>query len=115
MQIILDKQWNGAPAMPSLPLELIIEHDTLTFSVEFPKGSQAHPESINEAFTEELWLWDVAELFIAGKNGRYLEVNLAPNGAYWMQGFLAPRLAEPDFNPDIYHPISIISFSEIVT
>lgn len=43
-------------------------------------------------YYEGLWEYDVAELFIAAdKKDRYLEINLAPNGAWWLMTFSAPR------------------------
>jgi len=57
-----------------------------------------HPAGAENAFTPELWMWDVGELFLAGKDGRYLELNLAPNGAWWMQGFESARVLDNSFD-----------------
>ena len=44
-------------------------------------------------FAEALWRYDVAELFIKDAHSdRYLEFNLAPNGAWWSAEFVGPRV-----------------------
>jgi hypothetical protein len=52
-----------------------------------------------------LWEYDVAELFLADPaSGRYLEFNLAPNGAWWNAEFTAPRVRTDGANvamPDV--------------
>ncbi|MGJ8725393.1 MAG: hypothetical protein ACSHYB_12615 [Roseibacillus sp.] len=59
------------------------------------------PNSKEGQFCPELWRFDVAELFLADPiRQSYLEVNLAPNGAWWMCWFRDVRLAQekqPDF------------------
>lgn len=55
-------------------------------------------------YFEGLWEYDVAELFIAADKGdHYLEINLAPNGAWWMMAFSAPRQRMADFRIDHQH------------
>lgn len=56
----------------------------------------SHPESRQGFYQPELWKYDVAEFFLKSTNGaRYLEFNLAPNGAWWSSAFNAPRTASP--------------------
>lgn len=51
-----------------------------------------HPKARPGCFLGGLWETDVAELFLADPvSGRYLELNLAPNGAWWSCEFTAPR------------------------
>lgn len=50
-----------------------------------------HPSARPGAFQAELWKFDVAEFFLSDpRTGRYLEFNLAPNGAWWSCLFRAP-------------------------
>ena len=65
----------------------------------------AHPESRAGEFTPELWKYDVSEFFLSDpSSGRYLEFNLAPNGAWWSCGFSGPRqpaTGEPSAIPGV--------------
>ena len=63
-------------------------------------AARLDPESRAGEFRAGLWRYDVAELFLAGADGRYLELNLAPNGAWWSAVFLAPRQADDQRPPD---------------
>ena len=92
----LDRQWNGQPSETSVQYLLSVEQNRLEFRAVFPSGSRCHPEAVAGEFTPELWRWDVAEYFIAGR--AYLEVNLAPNGAWWIQGFSEVREIDPQFD-----------------
>jgi hypothetical protein len=48
-------------------------------------------------FHEGLWRFDCGELWLCNpENGRYLELNLAPNGAFWSCVFALPRLRDGD-------------------
>lgn len=48
------------------------------------------------SYVKGLWRQDCAELFIASKaTGRYLEINLAPTGAWWAMAFQGPRTEAP--------------------
>ena len=45
-------------------------------------------------FVAGLWRTDCAEFFLGNPdNGRYVEFNLGPGGAWWAGGFSAPRVA----------------------
>ncbi len=95
----LNTLWNGEPSPQSL--QYVLEHDAtrLRFAVQFPAGASPHPQGRPGAFTAELWRWDVGELFIAGSTGRYIELNLSPTSAWWLQGFAAPRVEDASFSP----------------
>ena len=48
-------------------------------------------------FHEGLWRYDCGELWLGNpENGRYLELNLAPNGAFWSCVFTLPRLRDSE-------------------
>ena len=94
---LLNTKWDGSAASKEVQYQLKIEGEALSFTVVFPEGVKGHPQAVAGEFTPELWKWDVGELFIASPNGRYLEINLAPNGAWWGQGFIAVREADVNF------------------
>lgn len=93
----LSSQWNGEPTEYSLPYMYTLNADQLVFRVLFSDGANGHPTAEPGMFTPELWKWDVAELFITGTGGKYVEINLSPNGAYWIQGFDDIRKESPEF------------------
>lgn len=56
-----------------------------------------HPDSQPSQFQPELWKYDVAEFFLTSSDrSRYLEFNLAPNGAWWSSVFTQPREPGPN-------------------
>lgn len=51
-----------------------------------------HPQSQPKQYREELWRYDLGELFLqSADSNRYLELNLSPNGAWWSCLFTSPR------------------------
>jgi len=95
---VLSTRWNGERANVALSYSLFINEGRLCFSLDFLHTARSHPESETGVFTAELWKWDVGEVFISGGNGKYVEVNLAPSGAWWMQGFSTVREVDVDFS-----------------
>jgi len=65
----------------------------------------SHPDSKPSQYLPELWKYDVAEFFLmSADRSRYLEFNLAPNGAWWSSSFTKPREpapGEPSPIPDV--------------
>lgn len=94
---ILNTQWDGQESEHSFAYRLQADESCLRFTVEFPSRVSGHPEARAGEFTPELWLYDVAEVFITGSSGKYLEINLSPNSAWWIQGFRAPREPDPEY------------------
>lgn len=89
----LVQDWFGTAIETPIHIMLELKPDELNFSVLLPLNSRSHPASQPKTFFPGLWKYDVAELFIAGTNGRYLEINLSPNGAWWAGWFSAPRIS----------------------
>ena len=54
-----------------------------------------HPDSKTGLWMPELWKYDVVELFIQANKDCYLEINLAPNGAWWHCYFQNHRVIDP--------------------
>ena len=66
--------------------------DAIWLAARAEKEAQSHPTVAAGAWHFGLWYFDCAELFlVCSATGRYLEVNLAPNGAYWVGVFDGPR------------------------
>ncbi len=96
----LEKDWHQIPMAEPSVFSLAQDPDCLWFVSIFQKNSISHPGSKPQAFTAELWKYDVAELFISNPaTGEYLEFNLAPNAAWWACKFRDERQAA-EVQPD---------------
>ena len=95
------KDWFGAPLEPPVAFGFTVDLKYLWFVVSHQKPPCLHPDARPGDFKSELWKYDVAEFFLSDPStGRYLEFNLAPNGAWWSAEFTAPRIrAEIADNP----------------
>ena len=97
----INSDWFGFPLDPPVQYSLSCDDNGLLFQASHKAPAQLKPTSEEGKFCAELWRFDVAELFIADPiGGTYWEVNLAPNGAWWMCQFRDVRLAhekQPDF------------------
>lgn len=89
------RDWEGKTVSPPAAWCLAVDPGRLWFIASHGRPAQLHPQSRPGWFQAELWRHDVAELFLADPaTGRYLELNLAPNGAWWSATFTSPR--QPD-------------------
>jgi hypothetical protein len=87
------KDWHGAEISPAAGFALAQDDERLWFFASRAKAAAPHPDARPGKFLSRLWEHDVAELFLADPvSGRYLEFNLAPNGAWWNAEFTAPRV-----------------------
>jgi len=98
--------WFGTPLAAPARLLFWISEERLHFLIQAPVGpGLSHPDSAPSQYRAGLWKYDVAEFFLSDPDsGRYLEFNLAPNGAWWSCGFSSPRQAspgEPSAIPDV--------------
>ncbi len=88
----IQQDWENRPLDVPAAFGLGIDHGSFWFVATRLKPATIHPDARPGQFTPELWKYDVAEFFIRHpKSGRYLEFNLAPNGAWWSAEFTAPR------------------------
>ena len=88
----LERDWEGEAVTPPAMFALAADASRLWFVAACAAPAVMHPAVRPGAFQAGLWKHDVAELFLADPaSGRYLEVNLAANGAWWSCGFSAPR------------------------
>ncbi|MGJ8676153.1 MAG: hypothetical protein ACSHX0_01410 [Akkermansiaceae bacterium] len=88
----LTKDWHGEALDKAAAFGLAMDDEHLWFVATRRKAALTLPEAMPFEFTPELWKYDVAELFIRHpQSGRYLEFNLAANGAWWSAEFTEPR------------------------
>lgn len=87
----LPSDWFGQPARHPARYRIQCEAGVLRFSFWVDKAPQADASLRPGAFVEGLWENDVAELFVMADDGRYLEFNLSPYGAWWCAEFSAYR------------------------
>ena len=97
----IDSDWFGHLLKPSVQYSLSLGDDGVFFEASRQASAALMPSSREGEFCPELWRFDLAEFFLLEpKSGRYLEVNLAPNGAWWMCWFSDVRIAQeqqPEF------------------
>jgi hypothetical protein len=107
----LMKDWHGESVEPPASFCLAMDAERLWFVAGHRRPAVLHPQARPGRFQAELWRHDVAEWFVAAPDGgRYLEFNLAPNGAWWTCEFIAPRVRAEDV--DIAMP-EVATFSEL--
>lgn len=89
----VDTDWFGKPVKPPVAFGFAVDLNYLWFVASHQKSPSLHPDARPGDFQAELWKYDVAEFFLSDPStGRYLEFNLAPNGAWWSAEFTAPRI-----------------------
>jgi hypothetical protein len=107
----LQKDLDGNSLDVAAGFSLVADSDRLWLIASHRKSPMIHPKARPGGFLAELWQYDVAELFLADPvSGRYLELNLAPNGAWWTGEFTAPRVRADEI--DIAMP-DVATFSEL--
>ncbi len=107
----LESDLAGTAVDPPAGFSLVTDPTHLWFVATHRKPAQLHPDARPGGFQAELWRHDVAELFLADPvSGRYLELNLSPNGAWWSCEFTAPRVRADE--ADIAMP-DVATFSEL--
>ena len=90
---MVDRDWHGQPVAVPAAFALAVDRSHLWFVAAREKRASISPDTGPCEFTEALWCYDVAELFIKDAHSdRYLEINLAPNGAWWSAEFVGPRV-----------------------
>lgn len=93
--------WFGQVVRSATAFGFAIDPGFFHFRVRRAAGACLHPDARPGAFTPNLWQHDAAEFFLVHPDGgRYLEFNLAANGAWWSCEFTAPRQrVRPDDDP----------------
>lgn len=94
----LNIEWFGGQVEPPWRFRFSTEEGCLVFRAARAAAPRVAPQARPGAFTKNLWRFDTAEFFIANPEGtRYMEFNLAPNGAWWAAVFSKPRVPDPVF------------------
>ena len=91
----IDTDWFGHHLEVPAAYGLAIDSSHLWFVATRNIAASISPQASPGEFIPELWKYDVAEFFLSHpSSGRYLEFNLAPNGAWWSAEFVAPRVRD---------------------
>ena len=93
----LTYDWSEKVVESPAHFSLLLFDEELLFAAKRSSPAILAPGSSKGDYFEGLWEYDVAELFIADSSGKYLEINLAPNGAWWAMGFVSPRVRDGSF------------------
>lgn len=89
----LERDWYGAPVPGSPRWSLALEGADLVLRGEVDALPVRVAGDQEGRFLEGLWEGDVVEAFLLNPaTGYYLEINLAPGGAWWACGHKAPRV-----------------------
>jgi hypothetical protein len=91
----VERSWDGAPCDdPRLHADVRIQATAagLAFEASLPHQAQPRvPAAPPGARVANLWEFDVVECFVAGRDGRYLELELGAGGHFLALQFDAPR------------------------
>lgn len=94
----ISREWYGSPVFPSLDYSFTLTDKGLRFEAMRLAPALVHPQARAGVLQEGLWLYDVAEFYLAPISGHpYLEFNLSPNAAWWQAAFTAPRQKAENF------------------
>lgn len=83
MTLRISFTWDGKPipAAEVSQVRCFIENGELTVLVDAPFFNDSPPPA-KPGSTDELWEHEVVELFLLGRDERYLEIELGPHGHY---------------------------------
>ncbi len=95
--ILISKTWSQQKVRHAARALFWVDQSHFHFLAGHRNGpGLCHPESQPSKYQAELWKYDVAEFFLKSPlSSRYLEFNLAPNGAWWSAAFTAARTPAP--------------------
>ena len=95
----LERDWEGAEVYPPMGFSMRLEEEELVMHAQREASASLKPGSRGGEFTPLLWKYDVAEFFLRDREVQpYMEINLAPNGAWWAAVFDDPRVDHPGFD-----------------
>lgn len=90
--IAISRDWYGEKFDVEPTFCVACDDQSLWFVAHHGMPATAHPNAAPCEFHAELWRFDCAELFLANpKSGKYLELNISPNAAWWSCEFIGPR------------------------
>lgn len=91
MRLVVENQWNGEKSpRPDVRAEVSFEQveGGMAVKASMPRREDEKvPDAPARTRVENLWEYDVVELFLVGDDGKYLEIELGPGGHYLILGF----------------------------
>jgi len=110
----LSSDWYGKAVDVPAAFGLAVDDENFWFVASRRKPALIHPDARPGRFTPELWKYDVAEFFISHpETGRYIEFNLAPNGAWWSAEFTAPRVMAESEGEEIIQMPGVKTYADM--
>jgi hypothetical protein len=108
----IERYWDGAPC-PFAHLhgrvELSARDEGIELVARLPhQPAPRVPAAPRGARVADLWEYDVVECFLAGADGRYLEVELGAGGHFLVLSFSAPRVRS-DSHEALALPVELTS------
>jgi hypothetical protein len=94
LRLPVEHEWGGGPASPALvgQLGVAARSEGLEVAARFPMREGARiPAAAPGTRVADLWTYDVAECFLVGSDGHYLELELGAGGHFLVLSFDAPR------------------------
>ena len=96
----LRREWYGTELPEPVRYAFRVVDGKLVYTASQRRAVKLHPTAKPGEFVEGLWEYDTAEFFVANAEGtRYMEFNLAPNGAWWACVFTEPRVRDASVPP----------------
>ena len=93
----LERTVDGLRVQPELFFRLYGDRDDMVLVAGRDAVAREHPAAQAGHVCAGLWRYDCVELFLSGEeDGRYVEMNLSPGGAWWASSFLSPRVTAPE-------------------
>ncbi len=97
------KTWDGEPAADSEKMEIRFSVKDLELEVEVQGPLHGDPAPAAPAGElDGLWCYEVAELFLLGADGHYLEIELGPHGHYLILDLSGVRQVKRSLSPIRY-------------
>ncbi|MBO8093376.1 MAG: hypothetical protein J7D60_08715 [Prosthecochloris sp.] len=99
-RLVIERNWDGGTITPAERMDILfsLSDDQVNMNVDAPFYNDPPPTGA-PGEREELWNHEVAELFLLGRNGRYLEIEIGPHGHYLVMEMHALRQASRRITP----------------
>jgi hypothetical protein len=103
-ELHVTQTWDGKPALPSEEAHLFmcVDHKALHVRVQAAFHNDAPPQA-PPGFVQELWEYELVEVFLLGRAGHYLEIELGPHGHYLVYYLSGVRQVERLVTPVQVH------------
>ncbi len=112
LTLAVERYWNGAPCAERRRhgrVELSARSEGLEVTARLPhQPTPRIPDAPRGVRVADLFEYDVVECFLAGADGRYLELELGAGGHFLLLSFSAPRVRS-DAHESVTLPIDFAS------